>query len=77
MYFMYILRFYISIYLMFFIQIVDGVYCVMFMFYGEFCVFINEIIEGYSYIRYYGFSEYIMSVRYRMKIIDYILFKLG
>lgn len=77
MYFMYILRFYISIYFMFFIQIVDGVYCVMFMFYGEICVFINEIIEGYSYIRNYGYSEYIMSVRYRMKIIDFILFKLG
>lgn len=62
---------------MFLTQIADGVYCVMFMFYGEICVFINETTEGYSYIRHYGPSEYIMSVRHRMKTTDYIPPKSG
>lgn len=72
MYFMHILRFYISIYLMFLTQIADGVYCVMFMFYGEICVFINETTEGYFYLRNYVNSEYILNVRHSMNTLDYI-----
>lgn len=58
-------------------HIAGGVYCVMFMFYGEICVFINETTEGYSYIRHYGPSEYIMGVRHRMKTTDFIPPKSG
>lgn len=58
-------------------RIADGVYCVMFMFYGEMCVFINETTEGYCYLRNYGHSEYILDVRHRMKTTDYIPPKSG
>lgn len=53
-------------------HIADGVYCVMFMFYGEMCIFINETTEGYRYIRDYGKSEYLLDVRHKMKTLDYI-----
>lgn len=58
-------------------HIAAGVYCVMFMFYGEMCVFINETTEGYCYLRNYGHSEYILDVRHRMKTTDYIPPKSG
>ncbi|XP_062585564.1 calpain-D-like [Saccostrea cucullata] len=50
----------------------DGVYCVMFMFYGEICVFINETRGGYGYTRYYGQSAYLVSLRQKMKTADFI-----
>jgi hypothetical protein len=53
-------------------QIDDDVYCVMFMFYGEICVFINETSEGYAYQRNYGKSSYILSIRHKMTTVDYI-----
>ncbi|XP_061164803.1 calpain-D-like [Saccostrea echinata] len=55
----------------------DGIYCVMFMFYGEICVFINETSGGYAYVRNYGQSSYLMSLRHKMKTADFIPAKSG
>uniref|UniRef100_K1PA48 Calpain-D n=1 Tax=Magallana gigas TaxID=29159 RepID=K1PA48_MAGGI len=58
-------------------NIADGVYYVKFRFYGQMCVFINETTEGYSYLRNYGDSEYILDVRNRRNTLDYIPPKSG
>ncbi|XP_052719563.1 calpain-15-like isoform X2 [Crassostrea angulata] len=58
-------------------NIADGVYYVKFWFYGQMCVFINETTEGYSYLRNYRDSEYILDVRNRRNTLDYIPHKSG